>query len=141
MEEYKENIVAVRFADNAKFDLTVTIMEDDVFTMSVLLDNQLYKVNADDIFPTFQKLRDILLNNDIGLKCCGAMINAHQSGMMTTSDKVYLLTFGKPALRKDIATIFDYADIKEFPNTLEQEKFAQAWINSLISGNIINKKS
>ena len=99
--------------------------------MSVLLDNHLYKVNADDEFSAFQKLRDMLLDNGIGLKCCGAMINAHQSGMMATSDKVYLLTLGKPALLKDVATIYDYADIKEFPNTLEREKFVKEWFNSL----------
>lgn len=130
MEEYKENIVAVRLADNAEFNVTVTIIEDNIVTMSVLLDNHLYEVNAEDIFPTFQQLRDMLLLNGIGLKCCGAMINAHQSGMMITSDKVYLLTLGEAALKKDIATIFDYADSKEFPNTLEQEKFAQKWFNS-----------
>ena len=130
MEEYKENIVAVRFTDNAEFNVSVTIIEDDTFTISIVLDNHRYETNAEDIFPTFQKLRDMLLLNGIGLKCCGAMINAHQSGMMSTSDKVYMLTLGKAALREDIATIFDYADIKEFPNTLEQEKFVQKWFDS-----------
>ena len=131
-EEDIENIVAIRFADNTKFELPITITDTvDVITMSVLLDNHLYKVNADDEFSAFQKLRDMLLDNGIGLKCCGAMINAHQSGMMVTSDKVYLLTLGKPALLKDVATIYDYADIKEFPNTLEREKFVKEWFNSL----------
>lgn len=45
--------------------------------------------------------------------------------MMSTSNKVYILTLGKPALKKDIATIFDYAEIQEFPNTREQEKFSK----------------
>lgn len=133
MEEYKENIVAVKLADNTEFDLTINVMEDDLFTMSVSLDDHLYEVQEEDIFPTFQKLRDMLLLNGIGLKCCGAMINAHQSGMMSTSDKVYILTLGQPALRNDIATIFDYADIKEFPNTLEQAKFAKEWFKSITS--------
>ena len=49
--------------------------------------------------------------------------------MMSTSNKVYILTLGKPALKKDIATIFDYAEIQEFPNTREQEK----WLNSFLN--------
>ena len=131
MEEDKENILAIRFADNTEFELPITITDTvDVITMSVLLDNHLYKVNADNEFSAFQKLRD-MLDNGIGLKCCGAMINAHQSGMMATSDKVYLLTLGKPALLKDVAIIYDYVDIKEFPNTLEREKFVEEWFNSL----------
>jgi hypothetical protein len=131
-EEDIENIVAIRFADNTEFELPITITDTvDVITMSVLLDNHLYKVNADDEFSAFQKLRDMLLDNGIGLKCCGAMINAHQSGMMATSGKVYLLTLGKPALLKDVVSIYDYAYVKEFPNTLEREKFVEEWFKSL----------
>ena len=48
-------------------------------------------------------------------------------------NKVYILTLGKPALKKDIATIFDYAEIQEFPNTREQEKFSQKWLNSFLN--------
>ena len=134
MEEYveNENVVAIRFANNTEFELPITITDTvDVVTISVSLDSHLYKASADNEFSAFQKLRDMLLDNGIGLKCCGAMINAHQSGMMATSDKVYLLTLGKPALLKDVATIYDYADIKEFPNTLEREKFVKEWFNSL----------
>ena len=134
MEEYveNENVVAIRFADNIEFELPITITDTvDVITMSVLLDGHLYKVSADDEFSAFQKLRDMLLDNGIGLKCCGAMINAHQSGMMANSDKVYLLTLGKPTLLKDVAAIYDYADIQEFPNTLQRERFVEEWFDSL----------
>lgn len=134
MEEYvdNENIVAIRLADNTEFELPITIVDtEDMVAMSVLLDNYQYHASADDEFTAFQKLRDMLLDKGIGLKCCGAMINAHQSGMMATSNKVYLLTLGKPALLKYIAIIYDYADIKEFPNTLERERFVEEWFNSL----------
>ena len=134
MEEYieNENVVAIRLAENTEFELPITIVDtEDMVTISVSLDSHLYKASADNEFPAFQKLRDMLLDKGIGLKCCGAMINAHQSGMMANSDKVYLLTLGKPALLKDTAIIYDYADIKEFPNTLEQERFVEEWFNSL----------
>lgn len=53
--------------------------------------------------------------------------------MMSVSNKVYILTLGKPALKKDIATIFDYAEIQEFPNTREQKEFSQKWLNSFLN--------
>ena len=61
MEEYEEKVVAVRLSDNTVFDLTINIIEDDSFTMSVSLDNHQFEVQEEDIIPTFQKLRDILL--------------------------------------------------------------------------------
>lgn len=140
-EEDMENVVAIRLADNTEFELPVTITyTGDVVTLSVSLDNHRYEANSDVEFVAFQKLRDKLLDDGIGLKCCGAMVNAHQSGMMAPSDKVYLLTLGKRAQLKDVAIIYDYADIKEFPNTLEQEKFTQAWFDSLERGNNIDKE-
>ena len=67
MEEYEEKVVAVRLSDNTVFDLTINIIEDDSFIMSVSLDNHLFEVQEEDIFPTFQKLRDILLSKGIGI--------------------------------------------------------------------------
>ena len=54
MEEYEEKVVAVRLSDNTVFDLTINIIEDDSFIMSVSLDNHLFEVQEEDIFPTFQ---------------------------------------------------------------------------------------
>ena len=42
MEEYEEKVVAVRLSDNTVFDLTINIIEDDSFIMSVSLDNHLF---------------------------------------------------------------------------------------------------
>lgn len=77
MEEYveNENVVAIRFANNTEFELPITITDTvDVVTISVSLDSHLYKASADNEFSAFQKLRDMLLDKGIGLKCCGAMI-------------------------------------------------------------------
>ena len=44
-EEDIENIVAIRFADNTKFELPITITDTvDVITMSVLLDLSLIHI-------------------------------------------------------------------------------------------------
>lgn len=122
----------LQIIQSLNYQLPITITDTvDVVTISVSLDSHLYKASADDEFSAFQKLRDMLLDKGIGLKCYGAMINAHQSGMMATCNKVYLLTLGKPALLKDTAIIYDYADIKEFPNTLDRERFVEEWFKSL----------
>lgn len=71
-----------------------------------------------------------MLDLGYGLKCNGSRINAVQSNMMGTSDKIYLVEMGKPALNKDIVSIWDYAEINEFPNTEEQLKFANRWLDS-----------
>ena len=46
MEEYEEKVVAVRLSDNTVFDLTINIIEDDSFIMSVSLDNHLFEVRG-----------------------------------------------------------------------------------------------
>lgn len=133
MEEYEEKVVAVRLSDNTVFDLTINIIEDDSFTMSVSLDNHLFEVQEEDIFPTFQKLRDILLSKGIGMKCYGAMRNAHQSGMMSTSNKVYILTLGKPALKKISQRYLIMQRFKNFRILVSKK-------NSLKNGSILFKQ-
>lgn len=32
---------------------------------------------------------------------------------------------------EETAIIYDYADIKEFPNTLDRERFVEEWFKSL----------
>ena len=51
MEEYEEKVVAVRLSDNTVFDLTINIIEDDSFIMSVSLDNHLFEVQEEGIYP------------------------------------------------------------------------------------------
>ena len=65
-----------------------------------------------------------------GLKCNGSRINAIQLNMMASYEKIYLVEMRKPTLRKDIVSIWDYAEINEFPNTKEQRTFADRWLNA-----------
>ena len=66
-----------------------------------------------------------------GIKCNGSCRNVVQSGMMGSNAKNYLVELGKQALLRDTVSIYDYADINEFPNTQEQKAFLQKWIGSL----------
>ena len=52
--------------------------------------------------------------------------------MMGATDKVYLVELGRKALMKDITHIWDYADIKEFPDTAQQTSFYEFWMKSLM---------
>lgn len=79
----------------------------------------------------YQKLRDKLLEMDYGIKCNGSRINAVQSGMMGANDKVYLVELGRQALKKDIVSLDEYFDIREFPNTKEQNIFFEKWWESI----------
>lgn len=51
--------------------------------------------------------------------------------MMGACEKIYLAEMEKPALNKDIVSIWDYAEINEFPNTEEQQAFTNRWLNSI----------
>ena len=77
--------------------------------------------------PAYQEFRDKLLEAGYGIKCNGSRLNAVQSGMMETTDKIYLVEMGGQALMKDIVHIWDYADIDTFPDTKQQNEFFQQW--------------
>lgn len=66
-----------------------------------------------------------------GIKCYGSQINAVQSGMLGTNDKIYLVQLGHKASNKDIVSLYEYSDIKEFPDTKEQNDFFEKWIESI----------
>lgn len=116
--------------------LTVTVIlkeaeSTDEFTLETTVDGITYQGTSEFFFTAFQILRDKLLSIGYGMNCCGALINAHQSPMMSFCDKVYLVALGKKALMKDTACIFDPAVPASYPNTVQQEAFKEAWFNSL----------
>ena len=73
-----------------------------------------------------------MLQLGYGIKCNGSRLNAVQSGMMGATDKVYLVELGRQAVMKDIAHIWDYADITEFFDTKQQKEFFEQWTKSLV---------
>ena len=99
--------------------------------MNCEVDGVCFSVSGEYYFETFQLLRDYLLEFGYGIKCNGSRPNAIQSGMMGDSEKIYLVEFGRQALDKDLFSIWDYADIKDFPTTNDQKVFANKWYKSL----------
>lgn len=132
MEEYTVTIVDLR--TNSRAEATIYADEaetsDDII-LKINLEGKEISAAEHSYFSAFQKLRDMLLEMDHGIKCCGSRLNAVQSGMMGSSDKIYLVQLGRPALLGDIVSLYDYSDINEFPDTQEQNEFFEKWTASL----------
>lgn len=133
MEEYIVTLVNLK----TDSEMTATIFEDEEKTtgnivLKVYISDQEISASDYNYLPAYQKLRDKLLVMGYGIKCNGSRLNAVQSGMMGANDRVYLVELGRQALKKDIVSLYDYADIKEFPDTREQNSFFEKWRISIL---------
>ncbi len=132
MEEYIVKIINTE--NNVESELI--IFADEAETS----DNIILKSNIEDkeicitdynYFSTYQKFRDKLLEMNYGIKCKGSQLNAVQSGMMGACNKIYLVHIGQKALYKNIVSIFEYSDMKNFPDTKAQNDFSEKWFASV----------
>lgn len=132
MEEY--TVTAVNLLNKEKINLiiveTETETSDDIL-LTVKLDNNEIVGSSESYFEAFKQLKDKLLELKYGLKCKGSLPNVVQSGMAANSDKIYIVELGRQALRKNLVSIYDYADIFEFSNSKEQDEFAEQWYSSV----------
>lgn len=133
MEIYEISIMNLNTQEAQVLPIEVDEAEESEYIVikSVFL-GQKISVSDYSYLPAYQKFRDKLHEFGYGIKCNGSRINAVQSGMMGATDKVYLVELGKQALMKDIAYIWDFADIEEFPNTEQQKEFFERWTKSLV---------
>lgn len=132
MEQY--GVTAFSLASHS--DILLTIEADEAETtenivLSIKINDSIISASNDGYFQAFQEIRDKLLEEGYGLKCVGAMLNVVQSSMASATDKVYIVTLGKQSVRENLTSLYEYANIVEFPNTDEQNKFAEKWIHSL----------
>lgn len=128
MEKYEITIIAL----NTKIETQISVEVDEIeetenVVISALVFGKKINVVEYNYLPAYQNFRDELLQLGFGIKCNGSRINAVQSGMMGTTDKVYLVELGKQAKMKDIVHIWDYADIDVFPDTKQQLAFFEQW--------------
>lgn len=132
MEEH--SVILVNLETKTEMDTTIFEAEDEVtsnFILKVQIEDQEICATDYNSLPAYQKLRDKLLDLGYGIKCNGSRLNAVQSGMMGANEKIYLVELGKQALSKDIVSMYEYAEIDDFPNTEEQTAFSQKWFKSL----------
>ncbi|SFD39297.1 hypothetical protein [Clostridium uliginosum] len=132
MEKY--NVIVVNLLNKKKSNLIIEADEaetsDDIL-LFVKLDNNEIVGGSEGYFEAFKQLKDKLLDLNYGIKCKGSLPNVVQSGMAANSDKIYVVELGKQALRKNLVSIYEYADIFEFSNSEEQDEFAEQWYSSL----------
>ena len=131
MENHIVTAVSIEFRNL----LTISVHADEGVSDEIILETSIegtdVRCTGNSYLEAYQKLRDRLLALGYGLKCCGSLINAVQSGMMAHTPKIYLVRYGCQALLKDIADIWEYCDIHEFPYTKEQNDFTEQWYESL----------
>lgn len=127
-------VTAVELTSKSEFNISVQQEEDSSshdFVLRCNLNGKEIFSSGNAYFIAFQDFRDKMLAAGYGLKCNGALINAHASAMMESSDKVYLLKFGSQALMKDVVNIWDPAQPEDFPDTKAQEDFFEEWTASI----------
>lgn len=130
MEEY---IIQARNIENnsiISLNIRESYDENDNIVLSTKLDGSEYMCSDYSYFEAFKKLKDVLLQLGYGLNCLGAKINAVQSGMASSSDKIYLVEIGKQA--RGLVSLYDYCDNDIYPNKSEQDSYYEKWFNSFI---------
>lgn len=133
MEDYI--VTLVNFKTNSEFKTTIFADEGETtenIVLKVYIEDEEICVSDYNYLPAYQKLRDRLLELNYGIKCNGSRLNVVQSGMMGANDLVYLVELGRKALNKDIVSLYEYADLKEFPDTGEQNSFIEKWRISIL---------
>ncbi len=103
----------------------------DEFLVHCLLDERVITGIGDSMFTAFQKLMDQLYVMHYGMNCQGAKQNAMQSAMAYASDKIYLLTLGQQAMKKDLVSMFEFVELTVYCRSEEQLEYAQQWLSSL----------
>ena len=136
----EEKPVKVRAPGGALLDGTFLLWEespDDPASVRLGLSFNGGTVFADSdegFFDALSLIRRAIEPDGYRLVCLGASAGVFPSGMsrgMGTGDMAYRLEDGKPALTKDLVSIFD-ADESVVPATVEeQESYFNKWIESL----------
>ena len=103
----------------------------DEFLVHCLFDERAVTGIGDSMFTAFQKLMDQLYAMHYGMNCQCAKQNAMQSAMAYASDKIYLLTLGEQAMKKDLVSMFEPVELTMYCRSDEQLEYAQQWLASL----------
>lgn len=107
----------------------------DTITIKTKINEKNYTSSGEDYFSTFQKIKDTLLKDNIGIKCYGSMENVYPSPMMRTSYNAYILENGKRAILENMVNIFDYVEINKFATSDKQNNYYNNWFKSIIKQN------
>lgn len=131
MEKYEIIVISLNMQEEQTLPIEVAEAEEtEYIAIKTIFSGQEISASEYNYLAAYQEFRNKLLQLGYGIKCNGSRINAVQSGMMGTTDKIYLVELGRQARMKDMVSIWGYADIKEFPNTEQQKVFFEQWTKS-----------
>lgn len=129
MEHYEVTVINLHTKKETQLSVDVDEAEtSESIIISAVASNMEITSSNHNYLSAYQAFRDQLLQLGYGIKCNGSKRNAVQSGMMGANDKIYLVEMGKQAQRKNIVSIWDFADIDEFPDTMQQCAFFEQWM-------------
>ncbi|MDC9817941.1 hypothetical protein R0L47_07320 [Pectobacterium polonicum] len=115
--------------DNAEFSLS----QHPACSIRFSIDgNFIYTAESDDFFSCFCALRRKFRN--VTFLCKGAKRNVYPSRMarqMAYGIKGYEFEIGRPAVRGDLVSIFDYEEA-DLVSPEEQERHFQEWLSSFL---------
>lgn len=96
------------------------------------LNGQEIKTTRDKYFVAFQDFRDKLLEAGYGMKCNGARLDVAPMSRFETGSKVYVLESEKKKQPENTVDIWDKADINDFPDSRQQNRFKNKWYDEHI---------
>ena len=102
-------------------------MSTGAFIIRCSLNEQEIVSTQDKYFAAFQQFRDKLLEAGYGIKCNGARLNAAPLSKFENGPRVYILESDTKGLPENTVDIWDEADINEFPDSRQQNRFINKW--------------
>ena len=128
IKNHKVTIVELGTDNETLIDVqTGEDMSTGAFIIWCSLNEQEIVSTQDKYFAAFQQFRDKLLEAGYGIKCNGARLNAAPLSKFENGPRVYVLESGAKALPEDTVDIWDEADIDEFPDSRQQNRFINKW--------------
>ena len=124
------NVTIVELATGNENQLDVQSgenMSDGTYVIWCSLNNQEMTSTEDKYFKSFQQFRDKLLEAGYGIKCNGARMNVAPLSKFENGPQVYILESGKKNNPDITVNIWDKADINDFPDSRQQNRFINKW--------------
>ena len=126
IKTHKVTIVELGTGNETQIDVqSGEDMSTGAFIIWGSLNDQEIKSAQDKYFAAFQQFRDKLLEAGYGIKCNGARLNAAPLSKFENGPKVYILESGNNP--ESAVNIWDKADINDFPDSRQQNRFINKW--------------
>ncbi len=126
IKTHKVTIVELGTGNETQIDVqSGEDMSTGAFIIWGSLNDQEIKSAQDKYFAAFQQFRDKLLEAGYGIKCNGSRLNAAPLSKFENGPKVYILESGNNP--ESAVNIWDKADINDFPDSGQQNRFINKW--------------